>query len=177
MKNVLSKMIEQLSDEDKLVFSQLAEKLNQVDGDISKLSEEEIKIIAKMEGKYADKLSQFEGEESISREFANTQTTIENSSELLESGFASHVRQILARDLKSQFPNEEDAVKFAFQNKWIPEEFKDPKKSLAIFENYQQDICEANQWREEVVGVESDKSMAIGLTWFMVIFQLNQRLN
>lgn len=163
-------MIEQLSDEDKAVFSQLAEKLNAVDGDISKLSKQEFELIAQMETKYGDKLSEFG--DDLSGEESSVDTA-----DILESGFASHVRQILARDLKEQFPNEEDAVKFAFQNKWIPDDFRDPKIAVQIFEDYKQDISEANQWREDVVGVESDKSMAVGMTWFMIVFQLNERLN
>ena len=172
-------MIEKLSDEDKLIFNQLAGKLSEVNGDISKLSKDEIDFISEMEAKYADKLSQFErleipGKENINRP---SNSKVGGSKELLESGFAFHVRQTLARDLKSQFPNEEDAVKFAFQNKWIPQDFKELDTVQRLFDDYKQDICEANQWREEVVDVESDKVMAVGLTWFMVIFQLNQRLN
>lgn len=170
MKNVLNKMIEQLSDEDKVVFSQLAEKLNAVDGDISKLSKQECELIAQMEAKYSDKLSKFGGG------MDGGESTVD-AADILESGFAAHVRQILARDLKEQFPNEEDAVKFAFQNKWIPDDFRDPKLALQIFENYEKDISEANQWREDVVGIDSDKSMAVGMTWFMVVFKLNEHLN
>ncbi len=170
MKNVLNKMVEQLSDEDKVIFSQLAENLNAVDGDISKLSKQEFELIAKMETRYADKLSQFKGELSAEDRPAT-------SWDILQSGFASHVRQILARDLKEQFPNEEDAVKFAFQNKWLPEKFRNPDTAMRIFEDYRQDIGDANQWREDVVGIESDKSMAVGMTWFMVVYQLNERLN
>lgn len=170
MKNVLNKMIKQLSDEDKVIFSQLAEKLNAVDGDISKLSKQEFELISQMETKYADKLS-FIGDD-LPGETKSSDTT-----DILESGFASHVRQTLARDLKEQFPNEEDAVKFAFQNKWIPDDFRDPKISSQIFKDFKQDIGEANQWREDVVGIESDKSMAVGMTWFMVVYKLNERLN
>jgi hypothetical protein len=181
MKEVLSKMVEQLSGEDKLIFSRLAKKLNDVKGDISKLEPSELKIITQMESKYSDKLSQF-NEPALSNlneteAVSNSKTFNDSNVDLLETGFAAHVRQVLARDLKSQFPNEEDAVKFAFQNKWIPQDFKETDKALQIFEDYKQDICDANLWREEVVGVESDKSLAIGMTWFMVIFQLNQKLN
>jgi len=170
MKSVLNKMIEQLSDEDKVLFSQLAEKLNAVNGDISKLSKQEFELIAQMETKYGDRLSEFS--DDLSGEDSSV-----DAADILESGFASHVRQILARDLKEQFPNEEDAVKFAFQNKWIPDDFRDPKTSSQIFDDFKQDIGQANQWREDVVGIESDKGMAVGMTWFMVVYQLNERLN
>ena len=169
MKEMLKKMIAQLSDEDKVIFSQLAEKLNRIDGDITQLSDEEMSIISRMESKYSDKLSQ-----------VSTVDTNPNANEqdgLLSTTFASFVRQLLARDLKERFPNEEDAVRFAFQNKWIPEEIKNVESAGKIFTDYEKDICDANQWREDVVGIESDKSLAIGMTWFMVVFQLNEKLN
>jgi len=177
MKDVLNKMIGKLSDEDKLIFNQLADKLKAVDGDISKLSKSEFDLISTMESKYTDKLSEFESEVKLDRAEDNMESSKSNTDDLLLSSFASHARQILARDLKSQFPKEEDAVRFAFQNKWLPEDFKESESALQLFEDYKQDICEANQWREDVVGVESDKRMAVGLTWFMMIFQLNERLN
>ena len=166
---MLKKMIAQLSDEDKVIFSQLAEKLNETDGDISQLSEEELSIISRMESKYSDKLSQIP--------IVDTSSNINEQGSLLATTFASFVRQLLARDLKEQFPNEEDAVKFAFQNKWIPQEIKNKSSAVKIFADYEKDICDANQWREEVVGIESDKSMAVGMTWFMVVYQLNEMLN
>jgi len=162
-------MIAQLTEEDKVVFSQLAEKLNKAKGDISQLSEEELSIISRMESKYSDKLSQIP--------IVDTSSNINAQYNLLSTAFASFVRQLLAKDLKEQFPNEEDAVRFAFQNKWIPEEIKNTDSANKIFTDYEKDICDANQWREEVVGIESDKSMAVGMTWFMVVFQLNEKLN
>jgi len=167
MENILEKMIAQLSEKDQIIFSKISKKFNEVDGDISQLSEKELSLIKSMEEKYSDKLSNFD------------QDIKQNDSinDLLETGFASYARQLLARDLNARFPNEEDAVKFAFQNRWVPQEFKDPNTAIKIFDDYKNDICDANQWREEVVGIESDKSMAAGMTWFMVVFQLNQKLN
>ena len=168
MKEMLEQMIAQLSDEDKSIFTELASKLESVDGDVSKLSAEELSIIGEMENKYGDKLSSFQEKSEV---------TVESPQELIDSGFGTHVRQLLARDLKEQFPQEEDAVRFAFQNKWIAQELKNTEVALKIFDDFEQDICEANQWRDEVVGINSDKSLAVGMTWFMVVFRLNERLN
>jgi hypothetical protein len=133
------------------------------------LSESELSVISQMESKYGEKLKELDIEPEVEAEGGGLK--------LLETGFGAFARQLLARDLKAQFPNEQDAVRFAFQNKWIPNDFKESNSSQKIFEEFKDDICEANQWREEVVGIESDKSLAVGLTWFMVLFQLNQTLN
>ena len=185
MNTLLNQMMSQLSDEDKSIFSELAIKLNQFKGDVSQLSASDLKIIADMEKKYADKLSGFDQEikenSSHSGEL-NSEVSSEIASEtgsefeLLDTAFASYVRQLLARDLNSQFPKEDDAVKFAFQNKWIAQELKETQKTEEIFDLYKNDIGNANQWRETTVGVDADKSMAVGMTWFMVVFALNKSI-
>jgi len=163
MKELLDKMLSQLSEQDKLVFAQLAEKLSEADGDVDKLSKDEMAIISRMESKYAGKLKTLPMDEPV-RPF-----------DLLETGFASYARQILAKDLNTRFPKEEDAIEFVYQNKWTPESFRDRSSAEKIFDQYLNDICQANQWREELLGVESDKVMAVGMTWFMVIYQLHQK--
>ena len=185
MKTLLNQMMSQLSDEDKSIFSELAIKLNQFKGDVSQLSASDLKIIADMEKKYADRLSGFDQEikenSSHSGEL-NSEVSSEIASEtgsefeLLDTAFASYVRQLLARDLNSQFPKEDDAVKFAFQNKWIAQELKETQKTEEIFNLYKNDIGNANQWRETTVGVDADKSMAVGMTWFMVVFALHKSI-
>ncbi len=164
MKELLNKMVDQLSDQDKLIFAKLAKKLNNLEGDISKLSEEEMALISVMESKYADKLKNIQVNEPA------------KNFDILDTGFAAHAREILAKDLSGQFPMEEDAVRFAYQNKWIPEQFKIRVSAEKIFDEYQRDISDANQWRDDVVGVDSDKLMAVGMTWFMVLYQLNQKI-
>ena len=118
MQTVLNQMIKQLSPEDKSTFTELAIKLNQLKGDVSQLSEKDLKIISEMEKKYADKLSGFE--EDIKKnpiDINNDSQNEPNQFSILDSAFAGYVRQLLARDLSSQFPKEEDAIKFSFQNK------------------------------------------------------------
>lgn len=176
MKNMLAKMLEKLSDEDKLIFSQLAENLNKVDGDVTKLSDKEMALIKKMEEKYEDKLSGFtELTDPVLNQDEDASGSSYSENDLLNSGFAEFSRKILSRDLKEQFPKEEDAIKFAFQNKWLPQDFKEDESANKIFLEFEQDISEANQWREDVVGIDADKKMAVGMTWFMMIYQLHHR--
>ncbi len=173
MKTLINQMMSQLSEEDKSVFSELAIKINQLQGDVSQLSASDLKIISDMEDKYSDKLSSFEDEiiknQSDNKEYSEESTSTFN---LLDSAFSIYVKQLLARDLNTQFPKEDDAIRFAFQNKWIAQDLKETKKAEEIFDLYKNDIGNANQWREATVGVDADKSMAVGMTWFMVIFAL-----
>jgi hypothetical protein len=177
MKTLINQMMNQLSEEDQSIFSELAIKLNQLKGDVSQLSESDLKIISDMENKYTDKLSSFDDEVIQNQTILDDQTE-EPASEtnLVETAFAVYVKQLLARDLNSQFPKEEDAIKFAFQNKWIAQDLKEVKKAEDVFDLYKNDIGNANQWRESTVGIDADKSMAVGMTWFMVVFALYKQL-
>ncbi len=168
----LDKLVAQLSDDDRTIFEQLAAKLKDVKGDIGRLSSSDLKTIQQMEEKYADKLSEVDLPQEQTNDTGKLPVV-----ELLATPFAAKVRELLAVELKERFSKEEEAVAFTFNNKWIPLDLKDPQKAASLFEEYKQDISEANQWREELVGIDSDKVMAVGLTWFMVIFQLNRQLN
>ena len=165
MSAILEQMLAQLSDEDKAVFNQLAERLAKVQGDVSQLSEEDRELISRMESKYGEKIRK-------SHEHSASAKPLD----ILDTPFAQHVRQILARDLVNQFPLEEDAVRFAFENRWLPVDCQQDDLIDDLYSRFEEDINISNQWREDMVAVDQDKKMAIGLAWFMVIFQLNERL-
>jgi hypothetical protein len=167
MQNALNEMLKLLSDEDKVIFERLSQKMKMTGGNIALLSEEERSLIAQMESKYGEKINKTHQEHQ----------TTESVVDILEMPFALYVRQILARDLGEQIPEEELAVKFVFENKWLPIDCQDERLIESLFERFESDIYEVNQWRKDLVGIESDKKMAVGLAWFMVIYQMNQRFN
>lgn len=167
MQSVLQKMLAQLSEEDKLSFTELAKKLNAANGDVSQLSAQDKALIAVMEQKYDSQLATV----------APTQTTSQPNDDFLKLPFGLLIREILARDLGEKFPLEEEAVAFAFNNKWCPLECLDDSLALSVFEQFKEDITNINAWRNSVVDVNEDKKMSVGLAWFMVVYQLNQRLN
>ena len=173
MSSILTKMLAQLSDDDKQVFEELSHRLKQVNGDISKLTADDIKLIQSMESKYGESIGQVNKEQ--------VKPGLEEG--ILGTGFAQHVRQIIARDLGAKFPLEEDAVAFVFESKWLPLDCQDKELSDNLYNKYEMDINEANQWREDLVDEakegsnEETRKMALGLAWFMVVFQLYKRLS
>lgn len=169
MKNVLQKMLSELSDDDKKSFEDLTERLKIASGDISLLSAEDLKLIGSMELKYGDKIRNVN-----QKNLANDKS---QQVELLDTPFAAHVRQIIARDLGAKFPLEEEALAFVFKTKWKPVDCQEANLVEDLYQRFEADIKEANQWREELGDVVNDKAMALGLAWFMVVFQLNKRLN
>lgn len=171
MSDVLKQMIAQLSDEDKNIFLSLSEKLKAANGRLENLSESDLNIIQSMEEKYGEKINQ------VQQEIHNEQVEPElSASDILELPFAQWVRQVMARDLAAEYPIEEDAVNFIFENKWLPIDCQDESLSLDVYNKYQEDVVFANQWRESLVSTETDHKMALGLAWFMVIFQLHKKL-
>ncbi|TQV82766.1 hypothetical protein [Aliikangiella coralliicola] len=166
MNSLLEQMIAQLSDEDKVIFNNLSERLNEINGDISQLSADELELIKQMEAKYGNKINQVHEQQSAA----------DNPQDLIDTPFGNYVRQVLARDLANEFPQEAAAVAFAFENKWLPVDCQEENLIADIYDRYKDDIHIANQWRDEMLSVDSDRKMAVGLAWFMVIYQLHQRL-
>ncbi len=171
MSDILTKMLAELSDDDRHIFDQLSNRLKQSGGDISKLSADDLELIKLMESKYGEAIEQT-NKKFVAQNKVNEKQTVN----ILDMPFAQQVRQILARELGAEFPLEEDAVAFVFENKWLPIECQDEKLAEDLYNRFEKDIVEANHWREELVDAASDKKMAVGLAWFMVIFQLHKRL-
>lgn len=169
MSALLQKMMSHLSDDDRTVFAGLAERLSKVNGDVEQLSDDDLQLISDMEQKYGDQIR-------TSHESSLADNKVQEDS-ILDTPFAQHVRQILARDLVNEIPMEEDAVKFVFDNKWLPIDCQDDDLVADLFQRFEDDIKLCNRWREDLVTVEEDKKMALGLAWFMVIYKLNERLN
>ena len=169
MSNVLFNMLSALSDADKKSFEDLSKRLKVVKGEISLLSKDDLKLIESMEKRYGDKI----------RNVKHNTSEKNNSTkaELLDTPFAIQVRQIIARDLGAKYPLEEDALTFVFENKWVPVDCQDKALVEDLYQRFETDINEANQWREELGDVVTDKAMAVGLAWFMVVYQLYKRLN
>ena len=175
MSNVLQKMFNQLSEADRSLFNSLAEKLKQAKGNIDLLSQEDMETIKLMEKKYASKINQVAFSESLKQSSAIEPEVIDEF-ELLATPFAQHVRQLLARDLGNEFPTEEEAVIYAYENKWLPIDCQNEELALKFFQRFEQDILKANQWRSEFSEISKDAKMSLGLAWFMVIFQLHERM-
>lgn len=171
MSHALTEMLSLLSEEDRHRFIELSERLKQLNGDISQLSDDDLQLIKLMEGKYGDAINQTHKKQSDN-------SSVNNLAEesFLSTPFAHRVRQILARDLGHQYPLEENAVIFAFDNKWQPPECLDEGLINSFYSDFELDIIDANKWNKEMVEIQSDKKMAVGLAWFMVIYQLYQRV-
>lgn len=182
--NHLEKLKQLLSEDDLEAFEALSKKLKTIGGDFSLLSESDKALIAKMEQKYGDAIQ----EEAIADADTVLEATAEQSDKvkggavapealpLLKTEFAEYVKDMLLRELP-QFKELKQAVSYAFEEKWIPQELQNPDVCETLFERFFSDIETANQWRYELMGEKVDsnnKTMAIGLTWFMYIYQLKK---
>ena len=140
--------------------------MKSVNGDIGRLSSDELNLIQVMEKRYGDKINQSTA--GMSKPKVDF--------DILTTPFAEFVRKILTRDLGHEFSEEEAVVAHVFNNKWLPIDCQDEELVDSVFERFEADIVEANQWREDLVATAKDKRMAVSMTWFMVIFQLHKRL-
>jgi len=159
-------MLQELDDADRPAFEALLAELRHV-GDLEKLSETNKALLKHLTSKYQAQQLDIDDQEQVAYPHID----------LVTSSFGEFARQLLARHLNKQFSGEEDAVKYAFEQKFVPPELKDIDKVKEIFEQYKPDIVAANAWRDPLVDTESDPVLAVGLTWFMFIYQFKQRLS
>jgi|GEM_PF-1871014 len=185
----LEKLKSLLSQDDLIEFERLTTRMAEVKGDFTQLTDKELSLIAKMEQKYGDPIrdetlqtdpSKIAEEVTESGLDTDSQQVVKDEFPLLNTEFAGYVKDMLLRELGQRFPDLKSAVNFAFENKWLPDELKNPDVCETLFERFFSDIERANQWRKELQGQEADlsnKPLSIGLTWFMYIFQLKQSVD
>ncbi len=184
LENHLDRLKSLLSDEDLKKFEQLSQRMSQLGGDFSKLTEGELELIAEMEKKYGDEIhaTAVENVEEVvdttdAEGAVQENAVVPDEFPLLKTEFAGYVKDMLLRELGDRFSDLKSSVNFAYENKWIPQELQNQDVCETLYERFFSDIERANEWRYQLQGQRADttnKTMAIGLTWFMYVFQLKQ---
>lgn len=184
LENHLDRLKSLLSDEDLKKFESLSQRMSQLGGDFSKLTESELELIAEMEKKYGDEIhaTAVENVEEVvdtaeADDVVQDNAVVPDEFPLLKTEFAGYVKDMLLRELSDRFSDLKSSVNFAYENKWIPQELQNQDVCETLYERFCSDIERANEWRYQLQGQRTDtsnKTMAIGLTWFMYVFQLKQ---
>lgn len=164
MSDQLQAMLSVLSEQDRETFEQLAEKVKQVAGDLSQLSPADLALIETMEAKYQEQIQQAHQESG--REVVRP--------DILFTEFADFVRRRLQDEFGHLGDGHADLVKQAFEQKWLPMDFKDDSIALEIYSDFEEDIqkiCHFSEIGE--AAKDKEPKVLLGLAWFMVIYQLN----
>lgn len=180
LENHLERLKQLLSEEDRVLFEQLNQRVKQLDGDFSALSDEERAFVAQMEQKYGDQIRAMaveHADEVVNPGQDGVQPVVKDEFPLLKTEFAQYVKDMLLRELQEEHKDLKSAVTYAYETKWLPQELRNPDVCETLFERFFSDIETANQWRYEFQGQKTEsnnKTMAVGLTWFMYVYQLKQ---
>ena len=165
----LDKLKQVLSAEDLEIFESLSRRINEVGGNLQALSNHDKELIQAMERKYNDSIR----EQAIN----NVQDVVPEEFPMLKTEFATYVKDMLLRELGDEFGSMKAVVNHAFETKWMPSELRNPDVCETLYERFFADIEQANQWRAQIQNEQADlsnKPVAVGLAWFMYIFQLKQ---
>jgi len=188
--DTLNPLIELLCDEDKIAFKDLLAKIKQYKGDFSLLTEQENIQLAELVAKYhieeeqvnevVESSAQFESEAFSAAEIDETNySKVSPVAEMDNPGtneFAVYVLGIINDSLCHGGASREDAVRYAFHNKWLPDELKDRDKCEEVFYRYIDDIEIMNQNIDQHTksSASQDAILAVGLAWFATLYQCYQ---
>ncbi len=164
MSDQLQAMLSVLSEEDRATFEQLAAKVKQVGGDVSQLSPSDLALIETMEAKYQAQIQQAQQESG--REVVRP--------DILFTEFADFVRRRLEDEFGHLETDYNALVNQAFEQRWLPMDFKDDQMALEIYRDFEEDvqkICHFSEIGE--AAKDKEPKVLLGLAWFMVVYQLN----
>ncbi len=104
----------------------------------------------------------------------------QTSTQFLRTPFVAFVRETLNAELCTHGGSLADAIRYAFHNKWMPDQWKNEDTCQQLFTKYKMEIESHNAWRAQIESVHKlneSKSLAVGLAWFNTIFRLQQLLD
>lgn len=175
----LSQHLALLSDADREEWKRILIALKECEGDVALLPEHMQLTLANLREKY-EGVEVDDGEHQSQNEGAARRT---NPSDLpteadLGTPFSLYVKNVLHRELCVEGESLVVAVNKAFDHKWLPQELKNKEICETKYSQYESEIVQLNQWRNGLAGQQSldEKTMAVGLAWFMKVYQLKQFL-
>lgn len=166
----LSQNLARLSEADREAWKQILVVLRECEGDIALLPEHMQITLAQLREKYQES-------ESIKSEQQSESSSPSLVREAdVSTPFSLYVKNVLHRELCVEGETLQSAVNKAFEHKWLPQELKNKEICETKYSQYESEITELNRWREKLAGQESlnEMTMAVGLAWFMKVYQLKQ---
>jgi len=191
-------LIEHLSEHDKIIFKDLLSKVQQYNGDFSQLTDEENDQLAGLVAQHNSSIDMPTEEprelpEEITENMPSKESDDYSAAELDETDyakvtsvseminpstneFAVYVLGIINDSLCHGGASREDAVRYAFHNKWLPDELKNRDKCEEVFYRYIDDIELLNINIDQQIqsNASKDAIVAVGLAWFTTLYQCYQ---
>ena len=177
-------LIAELSEQERPIFENLLARLVELNGNLEELTADEQSMLAELVTKH---------NVSTTSEIHNNQTTELSAAESshLETSIVSKVTEEL-RPMETEFGayvidniNEHlcqggastaDAVRYAFHNRWMPENLKNRDICETLYYRYIDDIDSANHSlkQQSPTQANNDIVVAVGLAWFTNLYRCYQ---
>ena len=186
-KALYQSLIDNLSAVERKTFEQLLARLEDLDGNIQDLSDDEKAELEQLVKNYnvASPESDMEtfnvDEESLSANVSSDEIKVNNLSipeslAPMESEFAVYLIDTINESLCQGGASTADAIRYAFHNKWMPEKLKNRDICEELYYRFVDDIEEANQAikQHSKTQASNDALVAVGLAWFTTLYQCYQ---
>jgi len=178
-------LIASFSDDEKEIFQNLLSRLTELKGNIEDLSPTEKQQLLELAKNHQDALSE-SGFDFLSQDFENVSADVSSAAETvsvsdikefaetIESEFANYVLENINESLCQGGASTADAIRYAFHNKWLPENLKNRDICEELFYRFYDDIEKLNENIQQHASSSDnmDTVVAIGLAWFTIVFQL-----
>ena len=177
-------LIAELSERERPVFENLLARLVELKGNLEALSADEQSMLAELVAKHnVSATSTVQNEQFDVLSAAETDThqaaIISNVTEELrpmETEFGAYVIDNINEHLCTGGASTADAVRYAFHNRWMPENLKNRDICETLYYRYIDDIDLANHnlKQQSPTQANNDIVVAVGLAWFTNLYRCYQ---
>ncbi|PCJ48837.1 MAG: hypothetical protein COA74_07575 [Gammaproteobacteria bacterium] len=178
-------LIAELSDEERPVFEDLLSRLVELDGNLDGLSDQDKQSLSGLAARHQVS-SDLANQETLQADVVSaaetsTQETsiVSNVTETLrpmETEFGAYLLDNINEHLCQSGASTADAVRYAFHNRWMPENLKNRDVCENLYYRFIDDIDEANRSLKEQSPskANNDIVVAVGLAWFTNLYRCYQ---
>ncbi len=173
-----------LSAPEKKIFKHLLARLTQLNGKIEEFSDIEKQQLIELARNHQEVLSEsgFNLTEKVSDSISadvspvtesSSVSDTESFSSILENEFGIYVLEKINDSLCKGGAGTADAIRYAFHNKWMPDNLKNRDICEELYYCLYDDIEKLNEniQQNTVSGANMDTVVAIGLAWFTTLYQ------
>jgi hypothetical protein len=169
-------LLSELSETERPIFEDLLIRIEQLNGDLSALSEEDKAKLSELVTSHNVSQNKIDLNSYIEPSAAETSvpqissfTNISDIKRPTETEFGAYLLDNINESLCQGGASTADAIRYAFHNKWMPDNLKNRDICEDLYYRYLDDIEQANK---SIQGnqVNKDTVVAVGLAWFTTLY-------
>ena len=180
---LLQSLMAELSETERSTFENLLSRLEELDGNLQDLTEDERAQLAQLSSSHSVSQPDNDTEDFDTLSAAVTSehqtaniSSVSETDRPTDTEFGVYIIDSVNESLCQGGASTADAIRYAFHNRWMPEKLKNRDVCEDLYYRFYEDIEQANKQIQQhsPSNANNDTVVAVGLAWFTYLYQCYQ---